>query len=125
MPRIAGVDIPENKQVRYSIRYIYGIGPKTADDILREQEIDPTKKARDLTDDEVGKIASYLDANVIVEGSLRRQIQQNIQRLRDIRSYRGERHRKGLPVRGQRTRCNARTRKGRKKTVAGKKGIKG
>ena len=78
MPRIAGVDIPENKQVRYSIRYIYGIGPKTTDDILREQEIDPTKKARDLTDDEVGKIASYLDANVIVEGSLRRQIQQNI-----------------------------------------------
>jgi len=125
MPRIAGVDIPENKKVRYSLRYIYGVGPQTADDILKEMDIDPDKKARDLSDDEVGRIAGYIDANLIVEGSLRRQIQQNIQRLRDIRSYRGERHRKGLPVRGQRTRCNARTRKGRKKTVAGKKGVKG
>jgi len=125
MPRIAGVDIPENKKVRYSLRYIFGIGPQTADDILKETEIDPDTKARELTDDEVGRIAAYLDSNLIVEGSLRRQVQQNIQRLRDIRSYRGERHRKGLPVRGQRTRCNARTRKGRKKTVAGKKGVKG
>ncbi|MCH2146512.1 MAG: 30S ribosomal protein S13 [Phycisphaerales bacterium] len=125
MPRIAGVDIPENKKVRYSLRYIYGVGPQTADDILKEMDIDPDTKARDLSDDEVGRIAGYIDANLIVEGSLRRQIQQNIQRLRDIRSYRGERHRKGLPVRGQRTRCNARTRKGRKKTVAGKKGVKG
>ena len=125
MPRIAGVDIPENKKVRYSLRYIYGIGPKIADDILEESKIDPDIKARDLTDDEVGRIAAYLDSNLIVEGTLRRQVQQNIQRLRDIRSYRGERHRKGLPTRGQRTRCNARTRKGRKKTVAGKKGIKG
>ena len=125
MPRIAGVDIPENKKVRYSLRYIYGVGPQKADDILKAMDIDPDKKARDLSDDEVGRIAGYIDANLIVEGSLRRQIQQNIQRLRDIRSYRGERHRKGLPVRGQRTRCNARTRKGRKKTVAGKKGVKG
>ena len=125
MPRIAGVDIPENKKVRYSLRYIFGIGTQTADDILKETEIDPDTKARELTDDEVGRIAAYLDSNLIVEGSLRRQVQQNIQRLRDIRSYRGERHRKGLPVRGQRTRCNARTRKGRKKTVAGKKGVKG
>jgi len=125
MPRIAGVDIPENKKVRYSLRYIYGIGPKIADDILEESKINPDIKARDLTDDEVGRIAAYLDTNVIVEGTLRRQVQQNIQRLRDIRSYRGERHRKGLPTRGQRTRCNARTRKGRKKTVAGKKGVKG
>ena len=125
MPRIAGVDIPENKKVLYSLRYIYGIGQQTAEDILRETEIDPDTKARDLTEDEVGRIAGYLDTNLIVEGSLRRQVQQNIQRLRDIRSYRGERHRKGLPVRGQRTRCNARTRKGRKKTVAGKKGVKG
>jgi small subunit ribosomal protein S13 len=125
MPRIAGVDIPENKKVRYSLRYIYGIGPKIADDILEESKIDPDTKARDLTDDEVGRIAVYLDSNLIVEGTLRRQVQQNIQRLRDIRSYRGERHRKGLPTRGQRTRCNARTRKGRKKTVAGKKGVKG
>ena len=125
MPRIAGVDIPENKKVRYSLRYIYGIGPQTADDILTETKIDPDTKAKDLSDDEVGRIASYLDASLIVEGTLRRQVQQNIQRLRDIRSYRGERHRKGLPTRGQRTRCNARTRKGRKKTVAGKKGVKG
>ena len=115
MPRIAGVDIPENKKVRYSLRYIYGIGPKIADDILEVSKIDPDTKARDLTDDE----------HLLVEGTLRRQVQQNIQRLRDIRSYRGERHRKGLPTRGQRTRCNARTRKGRKKTVAGKKGVKG
>jgi small subunit ribosomal protein S13 len=125
MPRIAGVDIPENKKVRYSLRYIYGIGPQTADDILTETKIDPDTKAKDLSDDEVGRIASYLDASLIVEGTLRRQVKQNIQRLRDIRSYRGERHRKGLPTRGQRTRCNARTRKGRKKTVAGKKGVKG
>ncbi|MDG1137556.1 MAG: 30S ribosomal protein S13 [Phycisphaerales bacterium] len=125
MPRIAGVDIPENKKVRYSLRYIYGIGPKIADDILKIAKIDPDTKARDLTDEEVGLIAAYLDENLAVEGTLRRQVQQNIQRLRDIRSYRGERHRKGLPTRGQRTRCNARTRKGRKKTVAGKKGVKG
>jgi small subunit ribosomal protein S13 len=125
MPRIAGVDIPDNKKVRYSLRYIYGIGPKVADDIIEDSKIDPDTKARDLTDDEVGRIAAYLDSNLIVEGTLRRQVQQNIQRLRDIRSYRGERHRKGLPTRGQRTRCNARTRKGRKKTVAGKKGVKG
>ncbi len=125
MPRIAGVDIPENKKVRYSLRYIYGIGPKIADDILEAAKINPDTKSRDLTDDEVGLIAAYLDENLHVEGTLRRQVQQNIQRLRDIRSYRGERHRKGLPTRGQRTRCNARTRKGRKKTVAGKKGVKG
>ena len=125
MPRIAGVDIPDNKKVLYSLRYIYGIGHQTAEDILRETEIDPDTKAKDLSEDEVGRIAVYLDSNLILEGSLRRQVQQNIQRLRDIRSYRGERHRKGLPVRGQRTRCNARTRKGRKKTVAGKKGVKG
>lgn len=125
MPRIAGVDIPDNKKVRYSLRYIYGIGAQTADDILNETKIHPDTKARDLSDDEVGRIAAYLDTHLIVEGSLRRQVQQNIQRLRDIRSYRGERHRKGLPTRGQRTRCNARTRKGRKKTVAGKKGVKG
>ncbi|MGY8753676.1 MAG: 30S ribosomal protein S13, partial [Phycisphaerales bacterium] len=110
MPRIAGVDIPENKKVRYSLRYIYGIGPKIADDILESAKINPDIKARDLTDDEVGLIAVYLDENLIVEGTLRRQVQQNIQRLKDIRSYRGERHRKGLPTRGQRTRCNARTR---------------
>ena len=125
MPRIAGVDIPENKKVRYSLRYIYGIGPKFADAILSEAAVDPEKRAKDLTDQEVTQIATVIDATYIVEGALRRQIQQNVQRLRDIRAYRGERHRKGLPVRGQRTKCNARTRKGRKKTVAGKKGVKG
>ncbi len=125
MPRIAGVDIPEAKKLRYAMRYIYGIGPKFADDILAEASVDPDKRARELTDQEVGLITAAIDAGYIVEGALRRQIQQHIQRLRDIRCYRGERHRRGLPVRGQRTRCNARTRKGRKKTVAGKKGVKG
>jgi small subunit ribosomal protein S13 len=125
MPRIAGVDIPENKKIRYSLRYIYGIGPQTADDIIAETGINPDTKAKDLTETEVGQIIACIEAGIQVEGTLRRQVQQNIQRLRDIRCYRGDRHRKGLPVRGQRTRCNARTRKGRKKTVAGKKGVKG
>ena len=125
MPRIAGVDIPDRKKIYYSLQYIHGIGPKFADDILAEAEIDPNRKANDLNDQEVARIAQIIDSNFIVEGALRRQLQQNIQRLRDIRAYRGERHRRGLPVRGQRTRCNARTRKGRKKTVAGKKSVKG
>jgi small subunit ribosomal protein S13 len=125
VPRIAGVDIPDNKKIRYSLRYIYGIGPKSADTILTEAGIDGDARAKDLTDQEVGQIASIIDGGYIIEGALRRQVQQHIQRLRDIRSYRGDRHRRGLPVRGQRTRCNARTRKGRKKTVAGKKGVKG
>ena len=125
MPRIAGVDIPENKKIRYSLRYIYGIGPQIADDIIEETGISPDTKAKDLSETEVGQIIACIEVGIIVEGTLRRQVQQNIQRLRDIRCYRGERHRKGLPVRGQRTRCNARTRKGRKKTVAGKKGVKG
>ena len=125
MPRIAGIDIPERKQIRFSLRYIHGIGPKFADTILEEAGVDPAKKAGELTDQEVGQIASIIDNGYIVEGALRRQVQQNVQRLRDIRSYRGDRHRRGLPTRGQRTKCNARTRKGRKKTVAGKKGVKG
>ena len=125
MPRIAGVDIPENKKILYSLQYIYGVGPKTAESILQTTSIDPDRRARELTDEEVASIAVEIDSNHVVEGSLRRQLQQDIQRLKDIRCWRGERHRKGLPVRGQRTRCNARTRKGRKKTVAGKKGVKG
>ncbi len=124
MPRIAGVDIPERKKIRFALRYIYGIGPKFADNILAEAGVDPDRKASELSDQDVTQIATVIDANYIVEGALRRQVQQNIQRLRDIRTYRGERHRKGLPVRGQRTKCNARTRKGRRKTVAGKKGVK-
>lgn len=125
MPRIAGVDIPDKKKIRYALRYIYGIGPLFADQILEKAQIDPDTRASDLTDEQVSQIAGIIDADYVVEGALRRQHQQHISRLREIRSYRGERHRRGLPVRGQRTRCNARTRKGRKKTVAGKKGVKG
>jgi len=125
MPRIAGVDIPDKKKIRYALQYVYGIGPKIADLILAETKISPDKRAKELTDQEVSSIAAVIDANYIVEGALRRQTQEHIQRLRDIRSYRGERHRKGLPARGQRTRTNARTRKGKKRTVAGKKGVKG
>lgn len=124
MPRIAGVDIPDKKKILYALQYVYGIGPKFAADILEAAKIDPDKRANTLTDQEVSSITTVIDGGYIVEGALRRQISQNIQRLRDIKSYRGERHRKGLPTRGQRTRSNARTRKGRKKTVAGKKGVK-
>lgn len=125
MPRIAGVDIPDRKKIYYALQYIHGIGPKFAADLLAEAQINPDTKANELTDQQVAQLNGIIDTNYLVEGALRRQVQQNIQRLRDIRSYRGERHRNGLPTRGQRTRCNARTRKGRKKTVAGKKGVKG
>lgn len=125
MPRLAGVDIPERKKVLYSLQYIHGIGPKFASDICEQAGIDPDRLAKELNDEELSSINALLDSNFVVEGALRRQIGQDIQRLKDIRSYRGDRHRRGLPVRGQRTRCNARTRKGRKKTVAGKKGVKG
>lgn len=125
MPRIAGVDIPDRKKIYYSLQYIHGIGPKFAGDLLDEAKIDRDMKASDLSDTEVSLLNTIVDNNFLVEGALRRQVQQNIQRLREIRSYRGDRHRSGLPTRGQRTRCNARTRKGRKKTVAGKKGVKG
>ena len=125
MPRLAGVDIPERKKIMYSLQYIHGIGPKSAQDICTQTGINPDSLASDLSDEELSSINALLDTSFVVEGALRRQVQQDIQRLKDIRSYRGERHRRGLPVRGQRTRCNARTRKGRKKTVAGKKGIKG
>jgi len=125
VPRIAGVDIPDKKKIRYALRYIFGIGPKFADDILSEADIDTDRRSGELTDQEVSQIASIIDSGYIIEGALRRQVQQHIQRLKDIRSYRGERHRRGLPVRGQRTRCNARTRKGKRKTVAGKKGVRG
>ena len=124
MPRILGVDIPNDKRAVISLRYIYGIGPFFADQLCERTGIDPDKRARDLTEDELAKLASLLDNEFTVEGQLRRQIQQNIARLRDIGCYRGLRHRKGLPVRGQRTRTNARTRKGPRKTVAGKKGVK-
>jgi len=124
MPRIAGVDIPPNKRIEFSLRYIFGIGPKTALDVLKEAQIEAGVKAKDLTEEEVTRIATVIDRNYQVEGQLRRIIQSNIARLKDIRCYRGQRHRAHLPVRGQRTRTNARTRKGPRKTVAGKKGVK-
>ena len=125
MPRLAGVDIPERKKTLYSLQYIHGIGPKTSAEICEQTGIDPDRKAGDLSDQELSSINALLDTNYVVEGALRRQVSQDVQRLKDIRSYRGDRHRRGLPAHGQRTRCNARTRKGCKKTVAGKKGIKG
>lgn len=124
MPRIAGVEIPNDKRIEIALRYIYGVGPSNARDILKEAGIDPSVRAKNLTEDEVSRIAGVIDRSYVVEGQLRRQIQQNIARLRDIQCYRGSRHRRGLPVRGQRTKTNARTRKGPKKTVAGKKGVK-
>jgi small subunit ribosomal protein S13 len=124
MPRIAGVDIPNDKKIKISLRYIYGVGPTNAMEILKEAGIDPERRAKELTEEELAKIIGILDRGILVEGALRRQIQQNIQRLREVGSYRGHRHRRALPVRGQRTRSNARTRKGPRKTVAGKKGVK-
>ncbi|MBX3393744.1 MAG: 30S ribosomal protein S13 [Phycisphaerae bacterium] len=124
MPRIAGVDIPAEKRIVISLAYIYGIGPTQSAAILKEAGIDENTRAKNLTEDQISHIAGIIDRNFVVEGQLRRQVQQNIARLRDIQCYRGWRHRKGLPVRGQRTRTNARTRKGPKKTVAGKKGVK-
>lgn len=119
MPRILGVDIPANKKIAYSLRYIYGIGALRAQSVLSESGIDPEKKAKDLTGEETSKIASVVQSHFKVEGELRRQTAQNIRRLIDIASYRGTRHKKGLPVRGQRTRCNARTRKGPRPRVGG------
>jgi len=124
MPRILGVDIPNDKRTVISLRYIYGIGPYFSEQLCERTGIDPDKRARDLTEDDLAKLAALLDNEYVVEGQLRRQVQQNIARLRDIGCYRGLRHRKGLPVHGQRTRTNARTRKGPRKTVAGKKGVK-
>ena len=124
MPRIAGIDIPNDKPTVVSLQYIYGIGPKSAQTICKDLGLDPAKRARDLTEDELSKIAASLTEDFTIEGNLRRQVQQNIVRLRDIACYRGLRHRRGLPARGQRTKTNARTRKGPRKTVAGKKSVK-
>lgn len=124
MPRIAGVDIPDNKPIRIALRYIYGIGPQNAELVLKEANIDGQDRANTLSEEQVAQIGGIIESNYVVEGALRRQIAENISRLRDIRCYRGDRHRRGLPVHGQRTRTNARTRKGRRKTVAGKKGVK-
>ena len=124
MPRLLGVDIPNDKTTVVSLTYLYGVGAKTARDLCHKAGIEPTLKARELADDELGRLAALLERDYVVEGPLRRQLQQAITRLRDVKCYRGIRHRVGLPVRGQRTRTNARTRKGPKKTVAGKKGVK-
>ena len=117
MPRIAGVDIPADKPIRISLRYIYGVGPTNSDAILKEAGIDGQRRAKDVSEDELAKIIGIIDRSFLVEGALRRSIQQNIQRLREVQSWRGNRHRRSLPVRGQRTRSNARTRKGPRKTV--------
>jgi small subunit ribosomal protein S13 len=124
MPRIAGIDVPDRKKIYFALQYIHGIGPKFASQILAEAGVNPDQRAHEVDEQKLAQINAIIDANYIVEGALRRQVQQNIQRLKDIKCYRGERHRKGLPVRGQRTQSNARTRKGKKKTVAGKKGVK-
>lgn len=125
MPRIAGVDIPNEKRVTISLTYIYGVGNHISQMICRELNIPESLRAKDLTDEQLAQIASFLDKSVVHEGNLRRQVAMNIQRLKEIGCYRGLRHRRGLPVRGQRTSTNARTRKGPKKTVAGKKSVKG
>jgi small subunit ribosomal protein S13 len=124
MPRIMGVDLPNDKPTHISLRYLYGIGPTKALELCQKAKIDPNRRARELNEDEISRLNTILDREYTVEGPLRRQINQNIQRLREINAYRGIRHRRGLPVRGQRTRTNARTRKGPRKTVAGKKGVK-
>jgi len=125
MPRIVGVDIPPNKRVVTSLTYIHGIGPTTAVKVCADLGLDPQMPAKNLADEEVQQIAGYLDKNLVVEGALRRSVAQSIQRLKEIGCYRGLRHRRGLPVRGQMTQSNARTRKGPRKTVAGKKSVKG
>jgi small subunit ribosomal protein S13 len=124
MPRLLGVDIPNDRPTVISLTYIYGVGPKTARDLCHKAGVNPQAKAKELREDELARLAALLDKDYVVEGQLRRQRNQNIARLKDIGCYRGLRHRRGLPVRGQRTRTNARTRKGPKKTVAGKKGVK-
>ena len=123
MARIAGVDIPREKQAWISLTYIHGVGQTTAEQICESTEIDPTARVRDLTDEEVARIRTFVDQNLKVEGDLRREVSQNIKRKMDIGCYQGLRHRRGLPVHGQRTHTNARTRKGPRKTVANKKKV--
>lgn len=124
MARIAGVDIPRDKRVEVSLTYIYGIGQSTASQILRRADIDPNTRVKDLTEQEISRIREVIEGNYIVEGDLRRELTINIKRLMDIGTYRGLRHRRGLPVRGQRTRTNSRTRKGPRRTVGAKRKAK-
>ncbi len=121
MPRLLGVDIPNEKRIDIALTYIYGIGPRTAKRVLAELSLRPETRAKDLKDDEVAALANHIEKTMPVEGVLRRQVMQNINRLKEIFCYRGLRHRRSLPVRGQRTRSNSRTRKGPRKTVANKK----
>ncbi len=124
MARIAGVDIPREKRLEVSLTYIFGVGRTTAQQVCRATDIDTDTRVRDLTDEEVARLRNWIDANLKVEGDLRRDVQQDIKRKMEIGSYQGIRHRRGLPVHGQRTHTNARTRKGPKKTVAGKKKVR-
>lgn len=124
MARISGVDIPREKRLEISLTYLFGIGLTTSQQICEATGVDPNTRVRDLTDEEVGRLRTFIDANFKVEGDLRREVAQDIKRKQEIGCYQGLRHRKGLPVRGQRTHTNARTRKGPKKTVAGKKKVK-
>ena len=124
MARIAGVDIPREKRVEIALTYIYGIGTTVAKQVLTSTDVDPDTRVRDLTDEEVSRLRNYIDANLRVEGDLRRDVAQDIKRKQEINCYQGIRHRRGLPVHGQRTHTNARTRKGPKKTVAGKKKVR-
>ena len=121
MARIAGVDLPREKRIEIALTYIYGIGVNVADDIIEATGVNPDTRVKDLTESEIGKLRDYIDRNLKVEGDLRRDVSLNIKRLMEIGCYRGLRHRRGLPVRGQNTKQNARTRKGPKKQVAGKK----
>jgi len=121
MPRVIGIDIPDNKRLEISLMYIYGVGRRLSNEICAKLGLDPNMKAHNLNEDEIAKINALLTSQYVVEGDLRRQIQNNIKRLISIHCYRGMRHRLGLPVRGQRTRTNSRTRKGKRKTVANKK----
>ncbi|MCK6448110.1 MAG: 30S ribosomal protein S13 [Planctomycetes bacterium] len=125
MPRVIGVDIPPNKRLEIALTYIYGVGRTTSAQICKDLNLDPGMRARDLNEDQLTVIANHIQKTYSVEGQLRRQVTASINRLRDIACYRGLRHRRGLPTRGQRTRTNARTRKGPRKTVAGKKSVKG
>jgi len=125
MPRIAGVDIAMEKPIGIGLGYIFGVGDAMAKTILKDAGIDANLRTKNLSEEQLARLNAIIDKNYVVEGALRRQIAQNIQRLKDVNCYRGLRHRRGLPVRGQRTRSNARTRKGPRKTVAGKKSVKG
>ena len=123
MARIAGVDIPRDKQVVISLTYIYGIGLTTSVDVCRQTQVDPTVRVKDLSETDVSRLREFIDVNLVVEGDLRREVQMNLSRQMEIGSYRGLRHRRNLPSRGQRTRTNARTRRGRRQTVAGRRRV--